>query len=564
MSELIENSIRVQVQDIHSFSTILAVNETTTCEQISTVITSKLGLQDDEKIFYTLICVYSGMKDKEYINRLLTLKSTDLIYDIKKYITNKLLGYDMNTDTCTITWYFKDIRSPPLDLEGETSGNSSSDDETEISYSDLHYFGPGDRRGFLLKRSSKDPNLWRRRLCILNDKLWCVNVHKKTPYASCIELDGDIFLQEEVAKELKYPHGIIIRGEHATTIFLRAASASEQHRWRDELQDKAAFTIENGIIKMAELIICGEEEAISCKRQNTLNQAIQTAQINSKLIHVYDSIKNISPPVAVTTNDDEIAETVYNSSGSSNSSTHSGYATTIISPKPSDCSQQFIIHQFHNKYPACASAISLLKAISDYKSYFRHDLGHTPCDLWIFALRIYIDHILPHLTNAGYIGTSTTTDTNSNTTDVLVSTTTSNSARSHCLSHALYIPLSMDIVTRTHRKIFSNIRRKKKSEGALNRYKARNARRIKEGGASSSEGGWTNWFWGSTEEDNSCYVPEGKSDDVVSADKSDVNAASSKESDYEVINYTVEPEIELFDELVRDLFQVLNGDTQIP
>jgi len=57
------------------------------------------------------------------------------------------------------------------------SGISSSEDEIELSPSDFAYLRQADKRAFLLRRSSRDPNLWKTRYCILTDRLWIVNTH---------------------------------------------------------------------------------------------------------------------------------------------------------------------------------------------------------------------------------------------------------------------------------------------------------------------------------------------------------------------------------------------------
>jgi hypothetical protein len=70
-------------------------------------------------------------------------------------------------------WFFKDSRTTPLEFgEGELSGEESSEGEGAVSvdWSALHDVwsaGPASLTGWLMKRSSNDPNLWRRRWCVL-------------------------------------------------------------------------------------------------------------------------------------------------------------------------------------------------------------------------------------------------------------------------------------------------------------------------------------------------------------------------------------------------------------
>ena len=77
-----------------------------------------------------------------------------------------------------IHWFFRDSRSSPLELEHDASGSEASEDEaaTKDHPQDLSHLNDDNCTrcaGFLLKRSAHDPNLWRKRFCILaGDKLW--------------------------------------------------------------------------------------------------------------------------------------------------------------------------------------------------------------------------------------------------------------------------------------------------------------------------------------------------------------------------------------------------------
>lgn len=71
-----------------------------------------------------------------------------------------------------VSWYFRDSRSTPLDLDHDVSGSDVSDDEDAVRNKpwDLAHLNEENCTrcaGFLLKQSSRDPNLWRKRFCIL-------------------------------------------------------------------------------------------------------------------------------------------------------------------------------------------------------------------------------------------------------------------------------------------------------------------------------------------------------------------------------------------------------------
>ena len=269
--------IRINLIDSYAASTTIKINSLTITEEVCSLLAIKLNHLEQENHFQSLICVISGYDGKNHLNWLKTLQKNDKVLEFQSIFLKKRIMRIKNQDlinSLTISWYYKDIRSIPLQLEGETSGNSSDEEESEISLNDLIYFGTGDKRAMLLKRSNSDPNLWRKRLCILNDKLWCINLRKKSPYASCIELNGKVMLQEE-APDLNYPYGIIIQNPNQNTYFFRTNNSSEQQIWKDELLDRTAFGIENSVLYMGEMIICDEEYARGCKKNKITRNTLQ-------------------------------------------------------------------------------------------------------------------------------------------------------------------------------------------------------------------------------------------------------------------------------------------------
>jgi hypothetical protein len=65
------------------------------------------------------------------------------------------------------------------------------------------------------------------------------------------------------------PNGIIIQIPNQTTYFLRTSSLSEQSIWKEELQDRAAYGVENAVLYMGEMITCDEEHARGLKKHQT-------------------------------------------------------------------------------------------------------------------------------------------------------------------------------------------------------------------------------------------------------------------------------------------------------
>eukprot|EP01035_Chromulina_nebulosa_P023640 gene23640-30654_t len=158
-----------------------------------------------------------------------------------------------------------------------TVSGGYEDGEFEISFSDLAYLTKAERKGYLLKRSNRDVNLWRRWFCVLTDHLWCVDVTKnRYPSAICLKLvsmsvsgpikptavNGPISsasgkhqsstrdkLQSILVTSLKEVH------------HFRAFNLNDQFNWIEDLTSKTSVVVDNDLFKMAEVIMCDEESS---------------------------------------------------------------------------------------------------------------------------------------------------------------------------------------------------------------------------------------------------------------------------------------------------------------
>lgn len=137
-------------------------------------------------------------------------------------------------------WYFKDMRSNPIDLgvSADICGEYSSDDEYEdISESDRTCLSKSERRGYLLKRSNTDFNLWRRHYCALADHLWCLDLSKKeipAVRAKCVKLSG-LIRYREGSTTLDQLQIIIVNSTDGKTHFFRACSLLDQKKWIQDM-----------------------------------------------------------------------------------------------------------------------------------------------------------------------------------------------------------------------------------------------------------------------------------------------------------------------------------------
>jgi len=299
---------RAGVTETRSLSTFQQAYPTTLAYDLCDAIINKMDLTPEDAKFYRLILVHTGQSETSsgVQHCVRTLKDHEKVIEVLRSVTEKQRVRNnrlQDGSQSSNRWYFKDIRTYPLELEssGDVSGESSSDEEEEISLSDLAYLRQGERRGFLLKRSSQDPNLWRRRYCVLTDKLWSIDVRSKVPKASSINISGSIQVRESAAIfNLDYPLSIVIENSSSSgsgsgggisskgAAFFRATNPTDHQGWIDDLRQRAFLTSENDVIKMAELIMCDEELSKNQRQQRSYQQVFQTTSVSKALNDLHE------------------------------------------------------------------------------------------------------------------------------------------------------------------------------------------------------------------------------------------------------------------------------------
>lgn len=301
--------IKVGIYDTLSSTTVLKITPTTTASEICIAIANKIDLSPDQAKYHNLILVYTGFSDKGsrkfYCVR--TIRSKECVLRtlnavIAKQNKKHSLDRDYESSLSAVRWFYKDARSLPLEFgdSGDVSGNSSSDDEVDLSYDDLSYLRQVERRGFMLKRSSKDPNVWKKRYCVLVDKLWIVNVQGKQPKATYIKLTGQISVEEKI-ETYNYPFCLAIQSPLRTlsasplevnTTYIRASSPSEQTSWKNDILKRPPLNSANEIMDMAEIIICDYEFQQSVKLHQDISCSLEHI-INSWTQNTYNIEANI-------------------------------------------------------------------------------------------------------------------------------------------------------------------------------------------------------------------------------------------------------------------------------
>lgn len=314
-----ETLLKVEIFDTFASSTILKILPTTTTAQVCEAIAYKTDLSTEQIKYYNLILLISWLKqgnkgsngttsksnpEPATYSYVRTLKPDEIVLSVfhqvlekieRKRETDKLNPrpktsfnlassislasiYDINNNSMTndnvsIRWFYKDMRTTPLDCTTQkddiSANSSSSEDEKDISTQDFTYLNQFERKGYLLRRSRKDPNIWRKRLCVLVDNLWCIDypdpkisiTRRKQPKAQKLPI-GRHFKVYDSVQGFDYPHCIALQlqstGSEQNIVFLRAPSQAEQQLWVTEIIKRSNINAENQVISMGEIIICDE------------------------------------------------------------------------------------------------------------------------------------------------------------------------------------------------------------------------------------------------------------------------------------------------------------------
>jgi hypothetical protein len=236
------------------------VEECTTAGDICHYVGFSLSLTEDDCEYHRLmlVCTLTNETTQANCHHLRTLDNDERIYDIAKTVGTKQVKKS-NYTFKDVAWYFKDVRSNPICFNNEEISGSSSEDEDAVfvSKDDLSYIMEAERRGYLYKRSSKDPNLWKRRFCALTDKFWCINTKRRDFKATCIPLYDDVLVQDSTPS-FNFPHVIVVNCPWKVKYF-RANNREEQQGWVEDLNERAQLSRENDVIHIAEMICCDEE-----------------------------------------------------------------------------------------------------------------------------------------------------------------------------------------------------------------------------------------------------------------------------------------------------------------
>ncbi|CAM9860812.1 unnamed protein product [Ectocarpus sp. 12 AP-2014] len=197
-------------------------------------------------------------------------------------------------------WIYRERTAPALDadeLQVEVSGSDTSEDERRAGWIDLRGLGQGHYCGYLQKKSRSDPNLWRRRWCILaDDRLWLLR--SKSEQSGRRRGGGgrshsfSLALVPCVARAVNRPtapsHCFELHSQNRVHTF-RAESRAKQVAWVGTLQRHARQAAEDSYMSVAEHMVCDEEYA-RCRRLNvTLSSALGSRACDTLEADFYSS-----------------------------------------------------------------------------------------------------------------------------------------------------------------------------------------------------------------------------------------------------------------------------------
>lgn len=271
----------------------IKVEDNSTAFDICDQISNETNILEEERPYYTLILLSATTSLRRLgskIHCMRTLRSEELVLkayeEMSERVPSKISrhgasGYSNSQDVATEStykWIFKDTRSVPLDFgdEADLSGDESSDDEQELLPGDLQYIRQSDRKAFMLKRSRKDPNCWKKRYCVITDKFWCINTKYESPRAICLSLNSSVKIFD-VRPAYNYQNAVILK-ESSGSYYFRAASPVDQQNWINELTTRISYQTDHETIHLAEFIACDEELAM-CNRQQKATATITHSNI---------------------------------------------------------------------------------------------------------------------------------------------------------------------------------------------------------------------------------------------------------------------------------------------
>eukprot|EP01040_Poterioochromonas_malhamensis_P019266 gene19266-22715_t len=208
-------------------------------------VAAKLKLSKDEGKLHNLVMVLTTTDLKHCIRTLSPDESILMVLEtMVRKMSEKYQIADSSKLKSSVRWFYKDMRTPPLDLgdSGGTVGEYDSDDEETLSESDCFYFSKVEKKGYMLKRSNKDINVWKRWYCVLTDHLWCIDFNREPYKVICIRLHSLVRARDGYSFSDQIQNIIVnsLKGAH----YFRAFNIMDQRSWIEHLQAWTTYALE--------------------------------------------------------------------------------------------------------------------------------------------------------------------------------------------------------------------------------------------------------------------------------------------------------------------------------
>ena len=257
------------------------------------------------------------LRVRDDVQSLLQYKTEDAWeeYDSKLDQSENLVSERYSDFAIDMRWFIQHKNGPPIILNGELSGSDSSDDEyedinasqnkieKESEESHLRYVlvKKATRskvciKGFLLKQSLHDHNVWRRAWCVLIDgQLWFISRMRQRriigeggiPQFSWKSRHNHIRLlrshisdlNNNTRKNASIPYSFEVKTLEGQVHTFQAGSRQEQLKWIQAIANEIVTSHESNHIEMAELIIGDEQEARTRRFEDSVNDFLKVTQI---------------------------------------------------------------------------------------------------------------------------------------------------------------------------------------------------------------------------------------------------------------------------------------------
>lgn len=380
--------LKVNTCKTHTLSITLRIQNTASAGDVCELLGNKLEIRGEAFVRHNLILVRKSVFPRSrVITTLHTLSSDDVVTNVRDRSIERCSGLH-----CELLWYFKDKEAEPLQIDGYVSGESDSDEDEggeRDSPLPLRVFMPGSKRsGIVLKKSRRDPNLWRERLLVLyEDTLICFNMKRSPVRRSIIVLDGDLAVSEK-STYMGADNIIMLDRLHVmgagSTVF-RVRNKSERSAWICDILSIAKQRQENEAIVHAEMMMTDETYVRLRNAQQRLETVLHAPSSN-------DIFLNGTTQLGLMGTGNRECDPSINACWLAPRN-----ASTALDRKYRHHRTWIAVRSVCQSPTLAREVMSFLLAVQRYEDTFRTGFFFGADTAWEMAVRIYARYLHPHL-----------------------------------------------------------------------------------------------------------------------------------------------------------------------